>query len=198
MIKFVTEIFVTVFFIGKIKIAPGTFGSLAAFPFVAFLAYLLGKTRYILPLKNYTLYESSIITFFGFVVIISLVLFFCGIYFSNKYMEHHQIHDPKEIVIDELVGQMLTIILCIFSSVFIYESRLYEKFNPNIVDLFVSFIMPFVLFRIFDIFKPWPINYLDTNIKGGLGVMLDDIVAAIFATIVHYALIFKIMNYYPK
>ena len=56
--------------------------------------------------------------------------------------------------------------------------------------------MPFVLFRIFDIFKPWPINYIDSNVKGGLGVMLDDVVAAIFASVMHYALVFIIINNY--
>jgi phosphatidylglycerophosphatase A len=187
---------VTCFYIGKIKIAPGTFGSLLAFPLSGFLAHILAESGYTLPLINYSLTESSVITFFALMLIVIILLFFIGIYFSNKYIEANKTEDPKEIVIDELVGQMLTIILCIFSGIFIYDTNLPHKINSTILAFLVSFIMPFVLFRIFDIFKPWPINYIDTNIKGGLGVMLDDVVAAIFASVIHYALVFIIINNY--
>jgi phosphatidylglycerophosphatase A len=53
-----------------------------------------------------------------------------------------------------------------------------------------------VLFRLFDIIKPWPINWLDKNIKGGIGIMVDDIVAAIFASVIHYAIIFTLIDWF--
>ncbi len=192
--KYLTEIIVTCFYIGKIKFAPGTFGSLLAFPLSIFLAYILAKSNYVLPLKDYTLTESSVITFFSFFSLVIILLFFVGVYFSNQYIAEYKIEDPKEIVIDELVGQILTITLCIFSGVFVYNSNLYNKINPDLLNFLISFLMPFILFRLFDIFKPWPINYIDSNVKGGIGVMLDDVLAAIFASIMHYAIIFTMIN----
>jgi phosphatidylglycerophosphatase A len=53
------------------------------------------------------------------------------------------------------------------------------------------------LFRLFDALKPWPINWLDKNIKGALGVMVDDVAAAIFASVVQYVLVFFILDFYP-
>jgi len=196
--KCLTEIIVTCFYTGKIKFAPGTFGSLLAFPVSILLAYILAKSNYVLPLKNYTLTESSVITFFSLFSLVIILLFFVGIYFSNQYIAEYKIEDPKEIVIDELVGQILTITLCIFSGVFVQNSNLYSKINPDFLNFLVSFLMPFILFRLFDIFKPWPINYIDSNTKGGLGVMLDDVVAAIFASIMHYAIIFTMINRYSE
>jgi phosphatidylglycerophosphatase A len=193
--KLLTEIIVTCFYIGKIKFAPGTFGSLIAFPFVIFLLYIFARADYVIPLRNYSLTESAVITMFIFLFLVIILLFCLGIYFSNQYINEYKIEDPKEIVIDELVGQMLVITLCMFSSVFIYSSSFVDKVNPTLLALLVSFIMPFILFRIFDIFKPWPINYIDDNVKGGLGVMLDDVVAAIFASIMHYAIIFILISY---
>jgi phosphatidylglycerophosphatase A len=58
------------------------------------------------------------------------------------------------------------------------------------------FVLPFVLFRLFDIIKPWPINWFDKNIKGGIGIMVDDIVAAIFASVTHYAIIFTLIDWF--
>jgi len=195
MKKFFTEIIVTCCYVGKIRFAPGTFGSLLAFPLIIFLGYILAATNYVLPLKNYSLTESVILTFFSFTLIVTVILFFIGVYFSNQYIADHTSQDPKEVVIDELVGQMLTIILCIFSSIFLLNSNINAKINSSFLNIFVTLIMPFILFRIFDIFKPWPINYIDSNIKGGLGIMLDDIIAAIFATVMNYAIIFMIISY---
>jgi phosphatidylglycerophosphatase A len=59
------------------------------------------------------------------------------------------------------------------------------------------FLSPFILFRIYDICKPWPINWFDNNIKGALGVMIDDIVAAIFAVVTHYVILLIILDFYP-
>jgi phosphatidylglycerophosphatase A len=195
MKKFFTEIIVTCCYVGKIRFAPGTFGSLLAFPLIIFLGYILAATNYVLPLKNYSLTESVILTFFSFTLIVTVILFFIGVYCSNQYIADHTSQDPKEVVIDELVGQMLTIILCIFSSIFLLNSNINAKINSSFLNIFVTLIMPFILFRIFDIFKPWPINYIDSNIKGGLGIMLDDIIAAIFATVMNYAIIFMIISY---
>jgi len=91
--------------------------------------------------------------------------------------------DAKEIVIDEFVGQSIPILA-------IYNFVEINNLNHFIFYTFVSF----VLFRIFDILKPYPINKIDQKIKNGFGVMLDDIVAGIYAIIV-LLIIFVFINY---
>jgi len=82
------------------------------------------------------------------------------------------VHDAPEIVIDEIAGQwiaMIPLALLPFS--------------------WLALVLSFVLFRIFDILKPWPIGLLDKKVSGGLGVMVDDLVAGLFAAICLYFLI---------
>ena len=86
-----------------------------------------------------------------------------GVFTSNVYQKQTGEKDSSIIVIDEVVGQLIAML-------FIID-------NPLLV--FISFI----LFRIFDIFKPWPASYADSKINGGLGVMLDDVFAGIYALI---------------
>ena len=137
-------IFVSVFGIGFIPIASGTFGSLAGL--------LIG---YILYLINFNL----------FFIIIPL-LFILGIIASNTYQKQTGEKDSSIIVIDEVVGQLIAMIL--------------------VVDNLTLVLCSFIIFRIFDIFKPWPASYADKKIDGGLGVMLDDVFAGIYAAILIY------------
>lgn len=96
-----------------------------------------------------------------------------GIFAAQAYESDASEHDSKEIVIDEVAGFLITMALvpCTIKSV----------------------ILGFVLFRIFDIFKPWPISALDKKVKGGVGVMVDDIAAGIAASIIMQA----VLTYYP-
>lgn len=87
-------------------------------------------------------------------------LFFVGVRVSDLYMERFsRAGDPKEIVIDEVAGMCLTLALIGFS-----------------VE---GYMFGFFFFRVFDIFKPWPIGWADRRLKGGFGVMLDDVLAAL-------------------
>ena len=81
--------------------------------------------------------------------------------------------------------------------IFLYSSSLPQKIGEMYTDFIFLFLLPFVLFRIFDIFKPWPINGFDRNIKSAFGVMIDDIVAAFFAVVSQYVLVFFIMGFFP-
>jgi len=137
-------IFVSVFGIGFIPIASGTFGSLAGL--------LIG---YILYLINFNL----------FFIIIPL-LFIFGVIASNTYQKQTGEKDSSVIVIDEVVGQLIAMIF--------------------VVDNLTLVLCSFIIFRIFDIFKPWPASYADKKMDGGLGVMLDDVFAGIYAAIVIY------------
>jgi phosphatidylglycerophosphatase A len=65
-----------------------------------------------------------------------------------------------------------------------------NTYDQGLIETITLFLMPFLLFRIFDIIKPWPIGWVDKNIKGGFGIMIDDILAAILASIMQYALLF--------
>ena len=89
------------------------------------------------------------------------VLFVVGTWASNLYLLHTgRDDDPSEIVVDEVAGQWLLL------------SALYPSWH--------SYLAGFLLFRAFDIVKPWPVSVADANIKGGFGVMFDDILAAIY------------------
>jgi phosphatidylglycerophosphatase A len=87
--------------------------------------------------------------------------FLAGIWASERYASSLGIEDPGKIVIDEVAGMWLALVPL--------------ALNP------MAYAIAFVFFRIFDIFKPWPANVLDRRVKGGLGIMIDDTVAAIYA-----------------
>ena len=89
--------------------------------------------------------------------------------FSNKFKKK----DPREIVIDEFIGQSVPLL-------FFY---MVTSFTEKDIFYFFAFIS-FILFRFFDIFKPYPISLVDKKMKSGLGIVLDDILAGLFTLIV--------------
>lgn len=196
MHKKLSEFIVTVGYIGKIKYAPGTFGSLAAFPLCYLIMHIVLNNQLILPIAGFDVAEQQFLTLIIIELIATLLLFVLGIYFISDYLEGSKNKDPKEVVIDELIGQMLVIILVSISIMFMISTPLYEKINARVIDFICLFLLPFTLFRFFDILKPWPIDWLDQKIDGAFGVMIDDIAAAIFAVISHYVLIFFILDIY--
>ena len=109
---------------------------------------------------------------------LTLIIFFYSFVAINVSYNEFNSDDPQEIVIDEVVGQMLPLL-----AIPIYET-LY------LAPLEFYCIASFFLFRLFDIWKPYPINYVDSNIKGSLGIMLDDIFAGIYAILVLIILFF--------
>ena len=192
MIKQISKIISTVFCIGKIKYAPGTFGSLPAFPICYIIMYFSLNSKIVLPLENFTFAEQQIITLLVVELLAMLFIFIVGTYAISIYIKGSDDQDPKEVVIDEVAGQMLTIILSAFSVVIVQQSSFASKIDAIYIDWLFLFILPFVLFRLFDIIKPWPINWCDKNIKGAFGVMFDDLVAALFAVVAQYVIVFLI------
>ena len=134
--------FSTVFKIGYLPIAPGTWGSLAA---LIVWYVLIG--------------HISSITLIALIVII----FVLGVYTSSVIEINLTIKDPSIVVIDEWVGQWIALM-------FLPKSMVWG-------------LVAFLLFRLFDIWKPYPINKID-NIHGGWGIMLDDVLAGVFALVV--------------
>jgi phosphatidylglycerophosphatase A len=121
---------------------------------------------------------ASFITCIFFLVLINFISIIILLFFTlsvflyslisiNNSYESFDSKDPQEIVIDEFVGQMLPLLAI----------PIYETLYPASKIFYC--ILAFVLFRFFDIFKPFPINYIDNNTDGALGVMMDDVVAGL-------------------
>ena len=151
----------TVYGAGLSPWAPGTVGSLVG----AFLAYP------ILLLPHEILWLSI-----G--VVLSTIL---GTRSATRYMRVHAAgHDPSEIVIDEVAGQWLTYLIgygWFFGIAGNMQSATPLLTNVGTSPLYLA--LGFLLFRLFDILKPWPISLADRTVKGGFGVMFDDLLAAI-------------------
>ena len=139
----------TMFGIGHIKYAPGTMAS-----FITCLIY-------------YFLFSIDVNFYYFFFIFLILLIY--SIILIDKLSHHFKEKDPKEIVIDEFIGQSIPLI---FMSEYIISSK-----NP------LLFFLAFFLFRFFDILKPFPINIIDKKMKNGLGVVLDDIIAGIYTSI---------------
>jgi phosphatidylglycerophosphatase A len=185
-----STIIATFFGAGFFPFAPGTFGSLLAFPLYALITYLM-----IISLGGvHSLATAELI---NSILVFITALFLIGIWASNEYCKNYEKKDPKEIVIDEVVGQLLTICLILFMLRFIGAESIMKVNKLGISDfqfVIYNLISAFVMFRICDIIKPWPISYLDKNIKAGLGIMIDDIAAAFFAVLFHFFILFAIID----
>ena len=151
MFKIINSNFVTLFGIGKLPKIPGSYASLATVIFLYSLFHIFG-------------FEAN---FFLFILV---GVFIVSIFAINFYIKDKKNKDPKEIVIDEFIGQSIPICL--------YEIAHSEIINQTNVITFY-FIM-FILFRIFDVSKPYPVNYYDKNFKNGFGVIMDDICAGLY------------------
>ncbi|MDR0296882.1 MAG: phosphatidylglycerophosphatase A [Rickettsia sp.] len=190
------ELIVTFFYVGKIKYCPGTFGSLVAFPLCYLIMYLSVNNQLIFSFTNFTILQAQLINLIIINLLTCLLLFILGTYFSSIYIQYSRQDDPKEVVIDEVVGQMITITLSCLSVFFINYSEITKYLSSQLINFIFLFALPFALFRFFDIIKPWPINWLDANIKGGIGIMVDDIAAALFATVMHYTITFTLIDWF--
>ena len=105
----------------------------------------------------FLLAPSSVSIYLVSVIVMSIA----GIYICGQAAKDAGVHDHGAIVWDEIVGFLITMFMIPLS--------------------WKSVIVGFILFRIFDIFKPWPISFIDKNVHGGLGIMLDDIIAGLAA-----------------
>jgi phosphatidylglycerophosphatase A len=111
-----------------------------------------------------------ILMYFGVLGLVTavIIIFIVGVWAVDIHQTHTGAHDAGEIVIDEVAGQWLVLLVAS-------------------LDI-VHFGLGFLLFRLFDIWKPWPICWVDRTLKGGFGVMADDIIAGIYALICLWAL----------
>ena len=148
-------LFVTLFGIGRISKIPGSIASLVTIIFLFFIFKILDLAP-------------------DLVLICLIVIFFVSLYSINQFIKNKENKDPKEIVIDEFIGQSIPICL--------YEIAHEGSKETNEVLTFY-FIM-FILFRIFDITKPYPVSYYDKNFKNRFGVVMDDVCAGLYVVAV--------------
>ena len=154
MFNKINFLFVTLFGIGKIKKIPGSFASLATTIFLFFLFHILNISPNI-------------------VLIYIIIIFFISFYAVNIFIKDLTNEDPKEVVIDEFIGQSIPICL-------------YEVAHdmPKNNDTLKFYLIMFVLFRFFDIVKPFPVSYYDKNFKNSFGVIMDDVCAGLYVVVI--------------
>ncbi len=101
-------------------------------------------------------------------LLLTLIACVAGIWICGRAARDFGVHDHPAIVWDEIAGFLITMIAAPAG--------------------FVWLVLGFLLFRLFDILKPWPIGWLDRRVGGGTGIMIDDIVAGVFAALVLQAI----------
>ena len=154
---------VTLFGIGKLKIIPGSYASLATTIFLFFLFHILKIS-------------PNIILFFV------IIIFFISLWIVKIFIKDLDNKDPKEVVIDEFIGQSIPICL-------------YEIAHDGIKDtsqVLTYYFIIFILFRFFDIVKPFPVSYYDKNFKNSFGVIMDDVCAGLY--VVAILVLYMVLN----
>ena len=154
MIKNINYLFVTCFGIGSLRFAPGTTTSLVTTIFLYSLFHIINLSS-----KS--------------VLIILLIVFLYSFYAVSEYIKYKENKDPKEIVIDEFIGQSIPI--------YLYEISHGTLKGSQEAILFYLYI--FILFRFFDIKKPFPANFFDKKFKNSLGVIIDDVIAGLYVVL---------------
>jgi phosphatidylglycerophosphatase A len=147
-----THLIATFFYVGHLRPAPGTWGSLAALPVAWALVTLAGPWALVA----------------GIVLAYGLGVWATGVETAGKAD-----HDPSEIVIDEVAGQWVALLPVVFGA---------AMRDADLLALWPGWVAAFLLFRLFDITKWGPIGWAD-RMNGPTGVMLDDVIAGVFAAV---------------
>ena len=154
MIKSFNYLFITFFGIGTFRYAPGTITSLITTILLFSFFHIIGLS-------------SNIILVF---LIIALIYSFFAV---AEYIKNNENKDPKEVVIDEVIGQSIPI--------YLYEISHGTEKSPN--EALIFYGICFVLFRFFDIAKPFPVSFFDKNFKNSFGVIMDDVCAGFYVVL---------------
>jgi phosphatidylglycerophosphatase A len=142
------------FGLGKAKLIPGTFGSLATVIFLFICFHILQID------SNLILLGILIIFLYSFIAI-------------TNYTKNIENKDPREIIIDEFIGQSIPI--------YLYEiSHGTDKQSDQAI---IFYGVCFILFRYFDIMKPFPVSYFDKKHKNSFGVIMDDVCAGFYVVL---------------
>ena len=129
----------------------------------------------------YLAYEILGYTNLKFSIIFFIFLFFYSFYAVKVSESEFENKDPRQIVIDEVLGQSIPLILLLYLN----------QTNKISISIEIYYILSFVFFRIFDILKPFPVNYFDKNYKNYFGIIMDDIMAGLYSMILIYLISLK-------
>jgi phosphatidylglycerophosphatase A len=182
--------------VGRLKPAPGTWGSLfgaliptvAAWLWLMSLGHFSGDTLYIAAVAASEVTGSTpsslfpVFSFLGFILISAL-----GVWSATRVAAYAGAEDPQYVVIDEVSGQQLALVLPLIPVAIPHltarpELSTYGLFFALSLHNWKYLLLGFILFRVFDIWKPWPIRRLE-KLPGGWGIMADDWMAGIYAAI---------------
>ena len=154
MINLFNSLFVTMFGLGKIKFIPGTLGSLATLIILFYLFHIIN-----IPSN---------------IVLIGLIIIFAySFYAVSDHIKDNDNKDPGEIIIDEFLGQSIPI--------YLYEIS--HSTTKETSEALIYYGIFFILFRYFDIMKPFPVSFFDKNFKNSFGVIMDDICAGLYVVL---------------
>ena len=154
MIKIFNSLFVTMFGLGKIKYIPGTIGSFVTIIILYYLFHIINLS-------------PNIFLFF------LILIFIYSFYAVSSQIENNENKDPGEIIIDEFIGQSIPI--------YLYEISHGTEKTQNEAIIFYGIC--FILFRYFDIMKPFPVSFFDKNFKNSFGVIMDDVCAGFYVVL---------------
>ena len=140
--------------LGKIKYLPGTIGSFVTIIILYYLFHIINLS-------------PNIILFF------LILIFIYSFYAVSSHIENNENKDPGEIIIDEFIGQSIPI--------YLYEISHGTEKTQNEAIIFYGIC--FILFRYFDIMKPFPVSFFDKNFKNSFGVIMDDICAGFYVVL---------------
>jgi phosphatidylglycerophosphatase A len=154
MIKIFNSLFVTMLGLGKIKYLPGTIGSFVTIIILYYLFHIINLS-------------PNIILFF------LILIFIYSFYAVSSHIENNENKDPGEIIIDEFIGQSIPI--------YLYEISHGTEKTQNEAIIFYGIC--FILFRYFDIMKPFPVSFFDKNFKNSFGVIMDDVCAGFYVVL---------------
>tara|TARA_B100000123_G_scaffold238161_1_gene190248 strand:+ start:282 stop:773 length:492 start_codon:yes stop_codon:yes gene_type:complete len=148
---------------GYISKIPGTFTSLSTL----IILYIFFE---VLQFKN-----------LNYILILYSIIFFYSFYAVMDSETEFEIKDPRQIVIDEVLGQAMPLILIVYLS------------SNNLINVPVEiyYLLSFILFRFFDIVKPFPVSYFDKQHKNFFGIIMDDIMAGLYTMLIIYLISFK-------
>ena len=129
----------------------------------------------------YIAYEILAYTGLKFSIIFFILLFIYSFYAVKDSESEFKNKDPRQIVIDEVLGQSMPLILLLYLN----------QTNQINIAVEIYYILSFLFFRFFDILKPFPVSYFDQNYKNYFGIIMDDIMAGLYSMILIYLISLK-------